>query len=89
MGKRKWDTLTENQSLSGNFDAYKAIFLPIFPLELVKKKTPPQVLKHCEGEKNIYILMPFIRRSIFEYLYREELLFLRGTYRSPSFAYPR
>ena len=47
------DTLTENQSISGNFDALNEVFLPMLLLELVQKKTPPQVRKHCEGEENL------------------------------------
>ena len=52
---RKGDTLTENQSLSGNYDALDDDLLPILLLELDQKKTPPQVRKHCEGEKNLSI----------------------------------
>jgi hypothetical protein len=45
------DTLTENQSLSGKYDAFDRFFLPMLLLELDLKKTPPQVRKHCVGEK--------------------------------------
>jgi hypothetical protein len=48
---KKEDTLAENQCISGNFDAFEDVFLPILLPELNQKKTPPQVRKHCEGEK--------------------------------------
>jgi hypothetical protein len=47
----KGDILTENQSISGNFDVFDHVLLPMLLLELDPKKTPPQVRKHCEGEK--------------------------------------
>jgi len=43
--------LTENQSLSGNVDVFYEVFLPMLLAGLGLKKTPPQVRKHCEGEK--------------------------------------
>ena len=51
MDIRKGDTLAENQSLSGNYDALDDVLLPMLLLELDQKKTPPQVRKHCEVEK--------------------------------------
>jgi hypothetical protein len=48
---RKGDILTENQSLSGNVDVFYEVFLPMLLAGLGLKKTPPQVRKHCEGEK--------------------------------------
>ncbi len=51
IGQYKEDTLAENQCFSGNIDVFDDVFLPILLLKLAQKKTPPQVRKHCEGEK--------------------------------------
>ena len=61
---KKEDTLTENQSLSGSFDVLYEVFLPILLPELDPKKTPPQVRKHCEGEKNLFIDALFDDQSL-------------------------
>ena len=55
MDIRKGDTLAENQSLSGNYDALDDVLLPMLLLELDQKKHPRRSVNTARVKKNLSI----------------------------------
>ena len=52
---KKEDTLTENQCISGNYDAFNDVFLPILLRELEQKKHPRRFVNTARVKKNLSI----------------------------------
>lgn len=64
IGQQKEDTLTENQSISGNIDSFYDVFLPILLLKLSQKKHPRRSENTARVKKNLSIDALFDDQSL-------------------------